>query len=326
MDFRQELSIASAAVREASVLCARVQASLVQTSHSKPDRSPVTIADYGSQSLICSRLKAAYPSDQIIAEESSAELRTEEKRDLRQKMVTEVQRLRPDAVEYDILDWIDSGSSKKANGRYWTLDPIDGTKGFLRRAQYAIALALIVDSQVVISVVGCPNMKYREYSDQTGVLFSARRGYGACVTSIEEMNNPVPISVSPIDTPDSVRFCESIESAHTSHSSAAKVADRMGIVKPPVRMDSQAKYALVGSGGAEIYMRLPAERRYIENIWDHAAGALLVQEAGGRVTDLRGDELIYGGTYQLSQNTGIVATNGRIHDRLLEAVGPIDTL
>ena len=52
-----------------------------------------------------------------------------------------------------------------------------------------------------------------------------------------------------------------------------------------------AKYAVVASGNAEIYLRLPSGRRYVENIWDHAAGALLVEEAGGRVTDIDGRDL-----------------------------------
>lgn len=63
----------------------------------------------------------------------------------------------------------------------WTLDPIDGTKGFLRGEQYAVCLALIVDSQVQVGVIGCPNLPYDwdASPEQKGVLFVAVKGQGA---------------------------------------------------------------------------------------------------------------------------------------------------
>ena len=63
----------------------------------------------------------------------------------------------------------------------WTLDPIDGTKGFLRGEQYAVCLVLIVDSQVQVGVIGCPNLPYdwNTNPEQKGVVFVAVKGQGA---------------------------------------------------------------------------------------------------------------------------------------------------
>lgn len=62
----------------------------------------------------------------------------------------------------------------------WTIDPIDGTKGFLRGEQYAVCLALIVDSQVQVGVIGCPNLPYdmSKPDGPKGCIFIAVRGQG----------------------------------------------------------------------------------------------------------------------------------------------------
>ena len=87
-----------------------------------------------------------------------------------------------------------------------------------------------------------------------------------------------------------------------------------------MRVDSQAKYAIVAQGEAQIYLRLPTRKDYREKIWDHAAGSIVVEEAGGRVSDVRGAPLDFGRGRTLESNSGIIATNGPIHDRVLEAV------
>ena len=63
----------------------------------------------------------------------------------------------------------------------WTIDPIDGTKGFLRGEQYAVCLSLIVDSIVQVGVIGCPNLPVNPESPEqgTGCIFVAVRGQGA---------------------------------------------------------------------------------------------------------------------------------------------------
>ena len=84
-------------------------------------------------------------------------------------------------------------------------------------------------------------------------------------------------------------------------------------------MDSQAKYGIVARGEAEIYLRMPTRADYREKIWDHAAGALIVEEAGGTVTDIMGRPLDFHHGRELSANRGVIVTNGRCHARVLEA-------
>src|SRR6185436_9202605 len=100
-----------------------------------------------------------FAADPIVAEEEAGELREDAAANLRSKVRDYVQRVRPEISERQILDAIDRGSHPGgAAGRFWTLDPIDGTKGFLRNEQYAVALALIVDGRVTVSALACPNL------------------------------------------------------------------------------------------------------------------------------------------------------------------------
>jgi len=116
------------------------------------------------------------------------------------------------------------------------------------------------------------------------------------------------------------RFCESFESGHSDQSGSAAIAEALGIHAAPARLDSQAKYGLVARGDAEIYLRLPTRADYQEKIWDHAAGSLIVTEAGGRVTDVFGTPLDFSQGRTLATNTGVIATHGPGHDALLEAL------
>ena len=78
--------------------------------------------------------------------------------------------------------------------------------------------------------------------------------------------------------------------------------------------------ATVARGDASIYMRLPTRNDYREKIWDHAAGTILVEEAGGCVTDINGAALQYTHGRELRANRGVLATNGQIHDAVLDAI------
>ena len=120
-----------------------------------------------------------------------------------------------------------------------------------------------------------------------------------------------------------MRFCESVESGHSAHGDAAEVAARLGITAAPVRMDSQAKYAVVARGEAEIYLRLPTRADYREKIWDHAAGALIVAEAGGVVTDILGRPLEFQHGRELVANRGVIVSNGRLHAKVIQAIKEI---
>ena len=316
-----ELETAVAAVREAGRLCRAVQAEIDPGALAKQDRSPVTVADFGSQALICRALRDAFPGDPVIGEEEAAVLREPAQTGMLERVIEHVGKLRPGSDADQICDWIDLGGAKEYSPRFWTLDPIDGTKGFLRGGQYAIALALVIDGQVAAAVLGCPNLGPSLDADRgEGSLFTALKGGGAWEMPLAGPGSPVPLEISPQTDPSSIRFCESVEAAHSSHGNTARIAARLAIKTPPARLDSQAKYAVVARGEAEAYLRLPRDDRYQEKIWDHAAGLLVVTEAGGRVTDITGRDLDFSLGYRLVKNRGVVATNTAVHDDVLGAI------
>ena len=126
--------------------------------------------------------------------------------------------------------------------------------------------------------------------------------------------------VSDVDDPRCAAFCESVESGHSSHGDSARIAALLGVQAPPYRIDSQCKYAAVSRGDASIYLRLPTRADYQEKIWDHGAGSIVVEEAGGTVTDVTGTPLDFSLGRTLANNRGIIATNGRFHDEVVSAV------
>jgi 3'(2'), 5'-bisphosphate nucleotidase len=323
MPYESEREVAVQAVEKASLLCRTVQANLVsEESMSKKDKSPVTVADFGAQAVVTHALHAAFPDLPMVGEEDAAELRDPVNASLTAKVVSNVNEIVPDLSEGRILDLIDYGTFEGgAKGRHWTLDPIDGTKGFLRLDQYAVALALIENGEVVLGVLGCPNLPVdaSEPDGQKGCLFVAIRGEGATMRVLGSKEER-PISVTDLRDPAEASFCESVEAAHSSQSDAARVAELLGITSPPFRIDSQCKYGAVGRGDASIYLRLPTRKDYEEKIWDHAAGAIVIREAGGRVTDVRGKDLDFSLGRTLKDNLGVIVTNGHLHEDVVSAV------
>jgi 3'(2'), 5'-bisphosphate nucleotidase len=326
MNITHELKVAIAAVRLASTVTQAVQKTLVTADTlDKKDRSPVTVADFASQAVICKALAEAFPNDPIVGEEDAQELREPANAALMDSVVTQVANARTGATQNDVLSWIDRGGATPDNQtkRFWTLDPIDGTKGFLRAEQYAIALAFIEDGQVVLGVLGCPNLSATDSEDK-GILMAAELGKGTTSLPLNAATDTgTPARVSNIQDTAKARFCESVESAHSNQSDAALVAQALGITAEPLRMDSQAKYAAVARGEASIYLRLPTSTDYREKIWDHAAGSIVVQQAGGTVTDAFGKPLDFTQGRTLQNNRGIIATNGKTHDQVVNAVGRV---
>ncbi len=322
--YTREREIAIAAVREASIICRAVQAQISSSVLEKKDKSPVTVADFGSQALVCRAIREAFAGDPIIAEEDSAALREAGQSELLARVVSHVNTIRPGVSADTVCQWIDFGGANAYSKRFWTLDPIDGTKGFLRSEQYAIALALIVDGEIVVSALGCPNLPVSaDRPDKVGVIFAAVKGEGAVAIELDSDAAPVAVRVSDLADSRKARFCESVESGHSSHDDSATVGQRLGITAEAVRMDSQAKYATVARGDADIYLRLPTRAGYVEKIWDHAAGVLVITEAGGRVTDINGKPLEFTHGSGLEKNKGVIVTNGHLHDAVLEALNAV---
>jgi 3'(2'), 5'-bisphosphate nucleotidase len=294
------------AVRRAARLCRRIRSDLVDAETvAKRDRSPVTVADYAAQAIVARALAEVFPGDALMAEEDAAMLAGPLKEQLLRRL--------PDMTERQILEAVGGGKGRGGpRGRCWALDPIDGTAGFVRGDQYAVALALIIDGRVELGVLGCPNL------GPDGALFAAVRGQGAFVATLEDATER-PIRVDDVADPTRATICESVEPDHSDQARSGRVAKLLGITAPPRRVDSQCKYGLVARGEASIYLRPPARAAYREKVWDHAAGWIVVTEAGGRVTDALGQPLDFSAGRNLVGARGVVATNGKLHDRVIEA-------
>ncbi len=323
MSYSEEKQAAIQAVTRASKLCQAVRAEMASVdSLEKGDRSPVTVADFGSQALICQHLMAAFPYDTIVGEEDSADLQKPENAPRLAQVTEYVQRFRPDATPDEVCRWIDDGKGRVGE-RFWTLDPIDGTKGFLRDDQYAIALALIEEGQVKVAVLGCPALPLDmdDPDGEIGVLFVAVRGEG---TMMAPLNSTSFVPIHVIEQPDEtqLRFVESVEASHGNPDLQEAVAKALGFTQAPLRVDSQVKYGAVARGDAALYLRLPSPKSpdYREKIWDHAAGALVVEEAGGCVTDMHGYPLNFAADYRMHDNRGVVVSNGALHMAVIEAL------
>lgn len=178
---------------------------------------------------------------------------------------------------------------------------------------------LLDEGRPILGLLGCPKA---ERPSSGGGVYWAERGSGAFYRSLAAGEvGDLRISVDSRVTPENVVCCEAAEGAHTSYGRSQAALSSLGFDKTtPIRIDGQGKYGLVACGAAHVYMRLPRPG-YIENIWDHAAGACIIEAAGGKVSDLDGNPLDFSlGASLGAEVTGIVATNGQLHDDVLSAL------
>ena len=312
------------AVRQAATLMRLIQRETVVSSLSKADKSPVTVADFASQAIIGRMLSQSFPDIPLVAEETSSALREPEGEKTLAQVKQYVGKVVPEATLDSVCDWIDFGGAETGK-QFWVLDPIDGTKGFLRGDQYAVALALVKDGLPQIGVLGCPNLRDASSPDMQGPgsVVLAVRGQGTWCTSLaEDENQWKRLKVSSRSDPAQARLMRSFEAGHTNVDKIDALADWLSVNVEPVRMDSQAKYAVLAAGGGEVIIRLlsPDRLDYREKIWDQAAGAIILEEAGGRITDLTGKPLDFSQGRTLENNRGVLATNGLLHQAVIEGL------
>jgi 3'(2'), 5'-bisphosphate nucleotidase len=328
MEREARLRAARQAVADACLVCREVRAALPELrAELKDDRSPVTIADWSAQAVVVLALRDALGSEVVIGEEDARALRGSAQAALRERVLAAVRRVRPKASMDDVLDaidWAGPGGGEETAKRFWTLDPIDGTKGFLRGEQYAVSLAWVEAGEPVVGVLGCPNLSAdfaRGFAkpDPRGLIVSALAGCGALQEPAEHaLAEPEPLRLEKRAMDDPARICQSVEKEHTNRDSTAQVLAHLGI-----RSESQAKYAVVARRQADAYLRMPTRPGYVERIWDHAAGWLIAREAGARVTDIRGAELDFGRGRGLEANLGVIAAEPRLHTRLIQSIAEL---
>jgi 3'(2'), 5'-bisphosphate nucleotidase len=324
MNATPEIRFLIEATRQATLLVRHIQDVLVNPSLTKEDRSPVTVADFAAQALVGKLLAQAFPGDALVAEESSETLRQDGAAlEAVSRFVGEVTgKETPDSV----CAWIDHNRVDTA-GRFWTLDPIDGTKGFLRGDQYAVALALVVQGQVQIGALGCPKLVegYRPDLTGSGSLVAAVRNQGSWVTDLAQPRSFTALHVSNRSNPQEARILRSFEAGHTNTNQIDQFAQVMGVQAEPVLMDSQAKYAVLAAGQGDLMLRLlsASQPNYKEKIWDQAAGSLVLEEAGGQISDLHGRAFDFSSGRTLLHNRGVLASNGLLHTAALRALEQI---
>jgi 3'(2'), 5'-bisphosphate nucleotidase len=290
----------------------------------KSDRTPVTVADLAVQAVLAAALERVSPADPIVAEEDSSVLRDGDA--LGDEVLHFVRPFLGEMTRARLAQLLDGGAGT-AGDRYWALDPIDGTEGFLRGGHFVVALALVERGRPALALLGCPTLDAREPNqslsapDRRGLVGSiliARRGGGAWVSPLEALDF-APARVSTAASLSAARMLRSVAESHIDADATRRFAEAAGIERPPVLMDSQAKHAAIAMGRADLFVRIPTTPDYREHVWDHAAGALAIEEAGGRVTDLAGRPLDFGAGRRLERNEGIVASNGLLHPAILSA-------
>lgn len=354
--YERELEIATLAVKRASILTKQLSDHISQLQANgtqiKGDKSPVTVGDYASQAIINNAIKLNFPLDEIVGEEDSADLQgtSTEATSLSVRILELIKEVQGKTSESstkigeldnlpDVYKSIDFGNSEGgSSGRFWALDPIDGTKGFLRGDQFAVCLALIVDGEVVLGVIGCPNLSEvvisnTNVSGEKGGLFSAIKGVGSYYSSLFGSTGFIPlkdqerINMKQNTDPSLLKVAEGVEKGHLSHSTQSQIKTKLGfnpetVSNQTLNLDSQVKYCILAKGQADIYLRLPINDTYREKIWDHAAGNILISESGGQVGDILGKPLDFGQGRFLNSK-GVIAANKAVFDSVISAVDAV---
>ncbi|KAA0052726.1 putative PAP-specific phosphatase [Cucumis melo var. makuwa] len=383
--YRKELEAAIDVVQRACRICVDVKSSLLSADGQvleKNDQTPVTVADFGVQALVSLELGNLFPSIPLVAEEDSTFLRANNLAHSVLTVVTEKSSSPNELTQDDVLEAIDRGAnvafafgSKPAT--YWVLDPIDGTRGFLRGNDvlYVVGLALVVEGEIVLGVMGCPNW-HRDLSEESnsedlerggvwsrsGAIMIAHAGSGTWTRRLSDIQSPSKMFhnwtrcfVDEYSLVREARFCipdsQTWESLPPSTSLQATTnADQVGngqILLLRTCCGSLCKYFMVASGRASVFILRARSQTIIKvflcfpfvmsknsnatseefnvvamQTWDHAIGMICVHEAGGKVTDWKGNDIDLAadqaGRRILSPSGGVLVSNGHLHDLIIE--------
>ena len=320
-----ELKLGLTAVSSASKITRKIQASLCADDIlTKKDSSPVTIADFAAQSVINGVISHNFSKDiNMVAEEESANLKDQK---IIASILAFVEGFLEITTDSRLRIAIDYGKGNRNPQKFWTLDPIDGTKGFIRGQQYSISLAYIENGEIKVGILGCPNLNPDcsgdpEEVNARGSLLFAVKGLGAWSTSLDNpFSDCQPVFGNKKIPLEKLRLCESVEAAHSKHSLTKTILKSLNIQNKSIKLDSQVKYAVVARGQGHIYLRVPTSDYYKEKIWDHAAGYIIAEEAGLRVSDINGKKLNFSCGDELKNNKGIVCTHKEHHELIIRSI------
>jgi 3'(2'), 5'-bisphosphate nucleotidase len=202
-------------------------------------------------------------------------------------------------TKYSILSEEDvDDKSRLSKDIIWIVDPLDGTSDFIdKTGEFTVMIALIQNKKPILGVIAWPTEK---------ILFVAQRNCGAFRYSNDKWEK---ISVTKIDE---LSKCRTIGSRHHLLDKEKKFIEKIGI-KEFTSIGSSLKVGKISSGEAEAYITTTNKMKE----WDTAASYCIISEAGGKMTDMLGNELTYNNKNVYHQN-GILVTNGLIHNKIIK--------
>jgi 3'(2'), 5'-bisphosphate nucleotidase len=311
-----------------------------RTPVTKPDGSPVTAGDLAVQMAVASVLRRHTPQWMLVGEEGEGSVPGPEGDALLQRAVAAVRESLGRDAPTNPAELLHA--SPGAPGEtWWTVDPIDGTKGFRSGRHYALCLALVERGEATVGVLSCPTLVIGRdpleigSDEQLGTVYVAAKGAGAWKFAPQADDQHLPKTLLHVErnarrkADGPWRVCDSIEGGSRAERMRS-IMSRTSLHWESVSLDSQCKYALVAEGAADCFMRVPGSRG-AERVWDHAPGAVVASEAGAWVGDLVGAPLRIAGD-SLSQNVGTLACDrsivATVHDAaraVLAASSPAQT-
>lgn len=190
----------------------------------------------------------------------------------------------------------------KGGKRIWIVDPIDGTRGFAKKnGEFCIMVALVEDGVPVLGVVHDPAQSRMTYATAGGGCFG-----------INGISKPYPCRVSNKRNLDICTLTKSHSSSAVSYNNS--IINRISPKEVNETYSAGLKLVKISRGEADIYLNDYGTF----NQWDVCAGHILVKEAGGKMTDQNGNDIIYRGNP--SSDQGFVASNGFIHSQVLSII------
>lgn len=341
--YQQERYIAELAVQKAVIVTRKVLALVSQGELTKGDKTQVTLADFAAQALLVAAIHHNFPNDAIVGEEDTRALRSSSTMaaqvwDLVSSTSledVECESLLPSPTsQEDMLRYIDLGGKGYGgpSGRVWMIDPVDGTKGFLKGGQYVVCCTMLEDGQEKIAAFGCPHVSLEQgrISEQDtdttgpGYLISAARGQGTQYRKLSTGALQTATKLSPtksVESMSSLRFVENCNTTSPQFADRHRIAEALGAQWHPLHIYStQLRYLALTLGAGDVVLRTPLPGDAPAHVWDHAGGVMVFEEAGGKVTDLNGKDLVFTAGRDLTENFGLIAAPKVIHASVVQAV------
>lgn len=188
--------------------------------------------------------------------------------------------------------------SRLSKETVWIIDPLDGTSDFIdKTGEFTVMIALVRNQKPILGVIGWPTEK---------TIFAAQKDSGAFRYRNGEWNKISVTNVSELTK------CRAVGSRHHLSDKEKSFIEKLGI-KDFTSIGSSLKVGKISSGEAEAYITTTNKMKE----WDSAASYCIITEAGGKITDMLGNDITYNNEVVNHQN-GILVTNGLIHNKILE--------